>query len=146
MLGILSLSGVTCILDYVFIPITLAIATDGYGYYWSFTTRGRHCSDCLSQVFFMENPPSPLVEAQIEDIELELVLQLQLLIKVSLSTYTLLGHFLSTKVLNKNAIQLMIPRFWNFRGLVVTSYLRPNTYSISIASKKCYTKIWDKSP
>ena len=94
----------------------------------------------------MANPPSFKLKTQMDDTNLELVLQLQKLLEVALSTYTLLSHFLSMKVLNRNAIQSMIPKFWNFGGLVVTSYLRPNTYSISTYSLECYTKILAESP
>ena len=39
---------------------------------------------------------------------------------------------------------MMVQKIWNFRGLLVTSYLSPNTYSISTNSEECHQKILEE--
>ena len=81
-----------------------------------------------------------------EDGQLDLVLKLQIT-KLSTSlSFTLLGRFIGGKILNRGTVQLMIQKLWNFGGVIATTYVSPNTYSISVDSYDCFQRILDQSP
>ena len=60
--------------------------------------------------------------------------------------FTLIGRILGDKTLNRGAVQTMIQKLWHFGGVIATSYLGPNLYSISTDCELSYHRILDESP
>ena len=58
---------------------------------------------------------------------MDVVLKLQPTNPSSNTNYTLIGRLMGSKILNRDTVQSLLQKVWNFGGRLITSCVGPNT-------------------